>query len=177
MQILILPPKILRERHIFLCCWSFLKDWQSSLGTRLCLHHCFPTTLEFLKTSIEIEPSISLVVLMDSKKQSRDMVEYWIQWSIVQWSPVHSDIWINIHMGEWPKVFLLWITTHEFWVYVSTKTVGKQWLFQVPKLFSINMKTLSAKWFLFMCWQTSFHQFDFSLFVGFVSFMGCFGLV
>lgn len=144
MQILTLPPKILRERYF--SSLSILpqgltkQSWNEAVSTPL-----FPNHTGILKTSIEIEPSNSLVVLMDSQEQSWGMVRRRVL-NIVYSEALSPHSWISKHTGEWSKVFLLWITTHKFWVYVSTKTVGKQWPFQVPKLFSINMKMLSAKW-------------------------------
>lgn len=45
------------------------QSWNKAVSTP-----SFPNHIGILKTSIEIEPSISMVVLMDSKEQSGDTV-------------------------------------------------------------------------------------------------------
>lgn len=129
-------------------------SFQSSLGTRLCLHHCFPTTLEFwiLKTSIEIEPSISLVVLMDSKERSGDTVRRRVLNIMKPCPPGYLDRDTHGRMVQglpalekntWILSLCLHQNSWETMVLPSTKTVFYKYE---------NVSQM----ILFMCWQTSF---------------------
>lgn len=135
------------EKHIFLWYWSFYRDWQIRLGMRLCLHHCFPTILEIWKQALR--QSLQFPWMSSWILRNRVAIwlveECWVLCTVKSSPPGHLD-WYTL--GPMSSCFGL--STHRFGAYVSTKTVGKQWPFQVPKLFCEIMKTYQPKDFVYM---------------------------